>query len=209
MSANYRPIALSSTFSKVLEQLVLCKYSNIFTSSHLQFGFKPGSSTSLCTGMVKTLFLDIFTMDIRFLVVSWIPLKLLTQLIMVFSSSNCLTEVSLWLLLDFCCLGIVLRSVVFVGVHVFLDLSVFLLVFVKEVFFLTYFLLCIWMACCLTLLRVVLGVIGVICLLVREKSIWNFLSYNVGMAVPLIKILGTAMFGHITSRTDSLQGTEM
>ena len=68
---------------------------------------------------------------------------LLTQLIMVFSSRNCPTEVSLWLLLDFCCLGIVLRSVVFVGVHVFLDLSVFLMVFVKEVFFLPYFLLCI------------------------------------------------------------------
>ena len=41
VSANYRPIALSSTLSKVLEQLVLCKYSNIFTSNHLQFGFKP------------------------------------------------------------------------------------------------------------------------------------------------------------------------
>ena len=50
----------------------------------------------------------------------------------------------------------------FVGVHVFLDLLVFLMVFIKEVFFLPYFLLCIWMACCLTLLRVVLGVIGVI-----------------------------------------------
>ena len=53
VSTNYRPIALSSTLSKVLEQLVLCKYSNIITSSHMQFGFKPGSSTSLCTGMVK------------------------------------------------------------------------------------------------------------------------------------------------------------
>ena len=52
VSTNYRPIALSSTLSKVLEQLILCKYSNIFTSNHLQFGFKPGSSTSLCTGMV-------------------------------------------------------------------------------------------------------------------------------------------------------------
>ena len=44
-----------STLSKVLEQLILCKYSNIFTSNHLQFGFKPGSSTSLCTGMVKNI----------------------------------------------------------------------------------------------------------------------------------------------------------
>ena len=37
----------------------------------------------------------------------------------------------------------------------------------------------------------------------------NFLSYNVGMAVPSIKISGTAMLGHITSRTDSLPRTEM
>ena len=55
VSTNYRPIALLSTLSKVLEQLILCKYSNIFTSNHLQFGFKPGSSTSLCTGMVKNI----------------------------------------------------------------------------------------------------------------------------------------------------------
>ena len=55
VSTNYRPIVLSSTLSKVLEQLILCKYSNIFTSNHLQFGFKPGSSTSFCTGMVKNI----------------------------------------------------------------------------------------------------------------------------------------------------------
>ena len=55
VSTNYRPIALSSTLSKVLEQLILCKYSNTFTSNHLQFGFKPGSSTSLCTGMIKNI----------------------------------------------------------------------------------------------------------------------------------------------------------
>ena len=69
MSANYRPIALSSTLSKVLEQLVLCIYSNIFTSSHLEFGFKPvllplSSFTSPCS---KTLFLNIFIMILLFL----------------------------------------------------------------------------------------------------------------------------------------------
>ena len=42
VSSNYRPIALSSTLSKVLEWLILHKYSEFFTSSyysHLQFGF--------------------------------------------------------------------------------------------------------------------------------------------------------------------------
>ena len=33
--------------------MILHKYSEFFTSSHLQFGFKPHSSTSLCTGVVK------------------------------------------------------------------------------------------------------------------------------------------------------------
>ena len=45
-------------------------------------------------------------------------------------------------------------------VHIVLDLSEFLMVFVKEVSTPPYFSLCIWMACCLTMLRVVLGVIG-------------------------------------------------
>ena len=53
VSSNYRPVALSSTLSKVLEWMILHKYSEFFTSSHLQFGFKPHSSTSLCTGVVK------------------------------------------------------------------------------------------------------------------------------------------------------------
>ena len=53
ISSNYRPVALSSTLSKVLEWMILYKYSEFFTSSHLQFGFKPHSSTFLCTGVVK------------------------------------------------------------------------------------------------------------------------------------------------------------
>ena len=55
VSGNYRPIALSSTLSKVLEWLLLLKYSIFFNSSHLQFGFKAGYSTSLCTGTVKNI----------------------------------------------------------------------------------------------------------------------------------------------------------
>ena len=55
VSANYRPIALSSMLSKVLERLLLNKYAEFFSSSHLQFGFKSGSSTTLCAGMVKNI----------------------------------------------------------------------------------------------------------------------------------------------------------
>ena len=52
-SDNYRPISLASCLSKVLERIVLNQYSSFFISHPLQFGFKSGSSTSLCTGTVK------------------------------------------------------------------------------------------------------------------------------------------------------------
>ena len=54
-SLNYRPIVLSSNLSKVLERLILLKFIAFFTSSQLQFGFKPDSSTTLCTGVVKNI----------------------------------------------------------------------------------------------------------------------------------------------------------
>ena len=53
-SDNYRPIALASTPSKVLEHIILEKYSKFFVSNCLQFGFKGGSSTTTCTALVKS-----------------------------------------------------------------------------------------------------------------------------------------------------------
>ena len=54
-SQNYRPIALASSLSKVLERLIGMKYETFFCSNPLQFGFKSGYSTSLCTATVKML----------------------------------------------------------------------------------------------------------------------------------------------------------
>ena len=54
-SSSYRPIALASSLSKTLEHLNLIKYSTFLHTSPLQFGFKPGSSTTLCTGVVKNI----------------------------------------------------------------------------------------------------------------------------------------------------------
>ena len=51
----HRTIALSSNLSKVLEWLILMKFIAFFTSSQLQFGFKPDFSTTLCTGVVKNI----------------------------------------------------------------------------------------------------------------------------------------------------------
>ena len=53
LSQNYRPIALASSLSKVLERLIISKYKTFFHSNALQFGFKRGHSTSLCTATVK------------------------------------------------------------------------------------------------------------------------------------------------------------
>ena len=52
-SDKYRPIALAPTLSKVLELCLLNEYRSAFATSTLQFGFKQGFSTDLCTGLIK------------------------------------------------------------------------------------------------------------------------------------------------------------
>jgi hypothetical protein len=48
-SDNYRAIALSSIFSKVLDIIIISKEQNVLLTSSLQFGFKHGVSTTQCT----------------------------------------------------------------------------------------------------------------------------------------------------------------
>ena len=50
---SYRPIALIPTLSKVLEWFILIFDEAAFSTSPLQFGFKEGFSTDLCTGLLK------------------------------------------------------------------------------------------------------------------------------------------------------------
>ena len=52
-SDNYRAIALAPTLSKVFEWCVLLTNKSAFATSPLQFGFKEGLSTDLCTGLIK------------------------------------------------------------------------------------------------------------------------------------------------------------
>jgi len=52
-SDNYRPIALAPTLSKVLKWCILLKYEDSFSTLLLQFGFKPGLSADMCTGLIK------------------------------------------------------------------------------------------------------------------------------------------------------------
>lgn len=52
---NYWPISLAPCFSKGLEEIILKKYSDFFTSISLQFGFISDHSTTLRTDFVKNL----------------------------------------------------------------------------------------------------------------------------------------------------------
>ena len=48
-ASNYRAIALSSIFSKILDWIILLKEEHSLCFSELQFGFKKGLSTTQCT----------------------------------------------------------------------------------------------------------------------------------------------------------------
>ncbi len=50
---NFRGITLSSILWKILDVVILTKERENLCSSNLQFSFKPGASTSLCTSMVQ------------------------------------------------------------------------------------------------------------------------------------------------------------
>jgi hypothetical protein len=52
-STNYRGIAISSVFSKVIDNIILSKYIDLLSTSDAQFGFKKGHSTNMCTMILK------------------------------------------------------------------------------------------------------------------------------------------------------------
>ena len=52
-SENFRAITLSSTFGKLIDLITLEKEGSKLGTSDLQFSFKDGASTSLCTAMVQ------------------------------------------------------------------------------------------------------------------------------------------------------------
>ena len=52
-SESYKAIALASNISKLFEWCLFLQFPHYFCTSDLQFGFKSGLSTSLCTGAIK------------------------------------------------------------------------------------------------------------------------------------------------------------
>jgi len=53
ISTNYHGIALASCLSKLLELCILISFPDVLCTSDLQFGYKKGFSTDLCTGLLK------------------------------------------------------------------------------------------------------------------------------------------------------------
>ena len=47
-SANYRAISLSSIICKIIDLIVINRYSDCLVTSPNQFGFKPKGSTAVC-----------------------------------------------------------------------------------------------------------------------------------------------------------------
>jgi hypothetical protein len=52
-SGNFRGIALSSIYVKIFDNIILHRYHDSLASCDLQFGFKPKSSTNMCSVVLK------------------------------------------------------------------------------------------------------------------------------------------------------------
>lgn len=52
-SSNYRGIAITSIFGKLLDHIILDRCRDLLVTSDLQFGFKSGHSTQMCTMVLK------------------------------------------------------------------------------------------------------------------------------------------------------------
>ena len=54
-SRNYRPIALTSVISKLLEHFILSRIETFLHTTHKQFGFKAQHSLDMCAFFAKTM----------------------------------------------------------------------------------------------------------------------------------------------------------
>ena len=78
-SNNFRGIALSSVYGKLLDTIVLFQFG--LQTSQLQFGFKAKSSTNLCTFVLKEALSYYATNQSNVSALFWMPLRPLTGLI--------------------------------------------------------------------------------------------------------------------------------
>ena len=136
-SDSYHPIAFAPTLSKVFELCLLFQFQSCFITFSLQFGFKPGFSADLCTGLFKNVIHNYLESDSHvygcFLDVS----KAFIVLIMLFYSRNFIIVTSHLLSPDFS-LGTSLNSQKLEGPIPSLNPLIFPMEYVKVVCYCRY-----------------------------------------------------------------------
>ena len=126
MSAHYCSIALASCFSKSLELCILMQFPDVFYTSDLQFGFKRGFSTDLCTGLLKL----VSSRCIHQRSKVWCALFDMSKAFdLVDHGLYFLSETYHVLLHNFCCSGIVVNSYILGGMIFLLHLFLYQMVY--------------------------------------------------------------------------------
>jgi len=76
---SYRAIAISTSISKLFENVLAVRVKSCDYFDAYQFGFTPGCSTSLCTGVLSVLSTATLKVVVMYLRAFWISAKLLTK----------------------------------------------------------------------------------------------------------------------------------
>ena len=76
---NYRPIAITSVASKILEKVILRKVEHLLNTMCYQFGFKTKHSTDLCVFAMKKLLITITLDQHLYMCATLMPLNHLTK----------------------------------------------------------------------------------------------------------------------------------
>ena len=120
-SDNYRPIALAPTLSNILEWCILLIYGDSFSTSPLQFGFKPGMSADMSTGLIKNAGHQslLFLMALMCLDASLMPRRHSIESVTSSYLASYLRKISHQLLLDCFSPGIGIKNPQFSGIKHF------------------------------------------------------------------------------------------
>ena len=82
-SSNYRVITLGSIFSKTPKWVIIIKGGSPLCSSNLQFDFKRGCPQRGALIVCQIRFITIILINIMYLLLCWVLIKLLIELITV------------------------------------------------------------------------------------------------------------------------------
>ena len=72
---NYRPIAIATAMSKILEICVQMKLEDYLWTTDNQFAYKTGHSTDMCVFVLKEIVIIIINTEPRCMSAFWMPVK--------------------------------------------------------------------------------------------------------------------------------------